>query len=80
MSQIRVFQCPSCKEFIATDAQTCRFCSTPINAEVAHAQANVQEEFRSPSRRRTFAKKKLDEPRKIRLFRAVSKEILAFGL
>jgi hypothetical protein len=42
MSQVRVFQCPNCKEFIATDAKTCRFCAATITAEGAQAQANLQ--------------------------------------
>jgi len=53
MSQVRVFQCPSCKEFIATDAKTCRFCSTPITPEVAQAQATIQE-----NENRIYRKKK----------------------
>jgi predicted anti-sigma-YlaC factor YlaD len=56
MSQVRVFQCPSCKEFIATDAKTCRFCSTPISEEVALAQAQAQAEENRIYRRKKYAR------------------------
>jgi len=56
MSQVRVFQCPSCKEFIATDAKTCRFCSTPITVEVAQTQARIQEEENRLYRRKKYAR------------------------
>ena len=56
MSQVRVFQCPNCKEFIATDAKSCRFCSTPITEEVAQAQAKVQEEENRVYRRKKYAR------------------------
>jgi len=55
MSQIRVFQCPNCKEFIATDAKTCRFCSTPITAEVAQAAANAQADENRKYRKKKYA-------------------------
>ena len=55
MSQIRVFQCPNCKEFIATDAKICRFCSTPITAEVAQAAANAQADENRKYRKKKYA-------------------------
>ncbi len=42
MSQARIFQCPNCREYIATDAKTCRFCSTPIDATSAQSAADAQ--------------------------------------
>lgn len=42
MSQSRIFQCPACKEYISTDAKSCRFCSTPIDAQTAQAAADAQ--------------------------------------
>ena len=43
MPQVRVFQCPGCREFIATDATSCRFCSYPIDAQTAQSAADAQE-------------------------------------
>ena len=43
MNQVKVFQCPNCKETINTSAQQCRFCSTPIDSGAAHAAAAVME-------------------------------------
>ena len=56
MSQVRVFQCPACKEFIATDAKACRFCKTPITADVAQAQANIQAEENRVERRKKYGR------------------------
>ena len=42
MSQSRIFQCPNCKEYISTDATTCRFCKTPIDAQTAQSAADAQ--------------------------------------
>ena len=56
MSQLGIFQCPSCLEFIATDAQTCRFCSTPIAAEVALAEANRLADENRTYRRKKYAR------------------------
>lgn len=44
MTQVRVFQCPSCHEFIATDAKSCRFCSVPIDPESAQIAADAQDQ------------------------------------
>jgi hypothetical protein len=38
MSQAAIFQCPQCKEYIASDATQCRFCKAPIDQN-ARAQA-----------------------------------------
>ena len=56
MAQVKVFQCPACKEFIATDAQTCRFCKTPITAEVAQTQARVQEDENRSFRKKQYSR------------------------
>lgn len=42
-SQVKVFQCPNCKETINTSAQQCPFCSTPIDFGVAEAAAEVMD-------------------------------------
>ena len=42
MSESRIFQCPNCKEYISTDATTCRFCKTPIDIQTAQAAADTQ--------------------------------------
>jgi hypothetical protein len=41
MNQVRVFQCPNCKETINTSAQQCPFCSTPIDLGAADAAAEA---------------------------------------
>ena len=56
MSHARVFQCPRCHEFIATDARTCRFCSTPIDARAAQVAADAQEKENKRYRRRQYAR------------------------
>jgi hypothetical protein len=55
MSQLGVFQCPNCREFIATGATTCRFCSAPITPEVAQAAAHIQEDENRNYRRKKYA-------------------------
>lgn len=55
MSQVRVFQCPNCKEFIATDAKACRFCKALVTQEVAQAQANIQAQENQNERRKKYA-------------------------
>ncbi|HEU4835114.1 MAG TPA: hypothetical protein VFS90_11885 [Pyrinomonadaceae bacterium] len=56
MSQTRVFQCPSCKEYIASDAKACRFCSTPIDAQTAQAAADAQAVENRQYRRKQYAR------------------------
>ena len=38
-----VFQCPGCKEFISSDAASCRFCHRPIDAQTRQTAAAAQE-------------------------------------
>jgi predicted nucleic acid-binding Zn ribbon protein len=56
MPQIRVFQCPGCHEFIATDAKSCRFCSIPIDAQAAQLGADAQEIENKQYRRKRYAR------------------------
>jgi uncharacterized membrane protein YvbJ len=56
MSQVRVFQCPNCKEYIATDAPSCRFCATPIDAQTAQQAADAQARENKSFRRRHYAR------------------------
>ncbi|MFL6212051.1 MAG: hypothetical protein ACJ74W_24600 [Pyrinomonadaceae bacterium] len=56
MSHARVFQCPRCHEFIATDAKNCRFCSTPIDAQTAQLAADAQEKENKQFRRKQYAR------------------------
>src|SRR5438270_5223672 len=56
MSQVRVFQCPACHEYIATDARSCRFCSTPIDAQTAQQAADAQARENKSFRRRHYAR------------------------
>jgi uncharacterized membrane protein YvbJ len=56
MPQIRVFQCPNCHEFIATDAKSCRFCFIPIDTQSAEVAADAQEIENKRYRRRRYAR------------------------
>ena len=40
-----VFRCPSCNEFIATDASQCRFCNASVNVEEAQRLTRKQGEL-----------------------------------
>ena len=42
MPAVKVFPCPQCGEFIATDASRCRFCSMPIDSQTAELAAAAQ--------------------------------------
>jgi hypothetical protein len=41
VNQVKVFECPNCKETINTSAQQCPFCSAPIDASAAESAAEV---------------------------------------
>ncbi|HWN09471.1 MAG TPA: hypothetical protein VNO50_09440 [Pyrinomonadaceae bacterium] len=56
MTHARVFQCPRCHEFIATDAKTCRFCSTQIDSESAQSAADTQDQENKRYRRHQYAR------------------------
>jgi len=56
MSQVRVFQCPHCKEYIASDAKTCRFCHAPIDDQTAQAAADLQAQENQRYRRKQYAR------------------------
>ena len=56
MSQIRVFPCPRCHEFIATDAGSCRFCFTPIDPQAAQLAADAQDKENVRYMRRRYAR------------------------
>ena len=43
MPDVKVFPCPQCGEFIATDKDRCRFCGTPIDPERAELAVAAQE-------------------------------------
>ena len=42
MPPLKVFPCPKCGEFIATDVGRCRFCETPIDPQTAELAAAAQ--------------------------------------
>ena len=39
-----IFPCPSCGEMIYSDARNCRFCSAPVDAELAARGAYLQQQ------------------------------------
>ena len=56
MPHVRVFQCPRCHEFISTDAKTCRFCSTAIDAHTAQLAADTEDKENERYMRRGYAR------------------------
>ena len=56
MSRVRVFPCPRCQEFIATDARSCRFCFTPIDPQSAQLAADAQDKENVRYMRRRYAR------------------------
>src|ERR1041385_842741 len=56
MSRVRVFPCPRCHEFIATDARSCRFCSTPIDPQSAQLAADAQDKENVRYMRRRYVR------------------------
>lgn len=56
MSQPRIFQCPRCREFIASDAKSCRFCATPIDTQTAQQAADVQDKENKQYRRKHYSR------------------------
>ena len=53
---VKVFPCPNCKEFVASDARACRFCRTPLDEATVRrgveAQAGENKRFRRDHYRR----------------------------
>ena len=56
MSQSRVFPCPNCKEFIASDALQCRFCTATLDPQAASAAADRQEKENRIYRKKQYAR------------------------
>jgi RNA polymerase subunit RPABC4/transcription elongation factor Spt4 len=56
MSQVQIFQCPRCKEYISSDAEVCRFCKTPIDAETKRVAAIAQAKENRIYRRNQYLK------------------------
>lgn len=54
-----VFQCHNCKEYISVDAKECRFCKTPITAEVAQANAQAAAEENRVDRQKQHVRQML---------------------
>jgi uncharacterized membrane protein len=52
MSEVQILQCPGCKEFIASDSKSCRFCHRPLDPQtIKTAVAATQEENKRYRRR-----------------------------
>jgi hypothetical protein len=45
LSSTATFPCPSCREFINSDATTCRFCSAPVDPQAAGAAIEFQDKI-----------------------------------
>jgi hypothetical protein len=50
MANAPILQCPNCKEYISSDAKTCRFCHTPLDERTVQqavvAQAKENKKYR----------------------------------
>ena len=47
MSSVTTFPCPNCREFINTELDKCRHCSSPIDPQMADAALHLQEKVNS---------------------------------
>lgn len=44
LNSARTFPCPNCNQLVMADVETCRHCSSPIDAAVAEAAATTQDQ------------------------------------
>ncbi len=51
-----ILQCPSCKEYISSDARSCRFCRAPLDAQTVAQGVAAQARENSAYRRRQAQK------------------------
>jgi uncharacterized membrane-anchored protein len=56
MSDVQVFQCPGCKEYIASDAARCRFCRRPLDAQTISAAVAATQADNKKYRRNHYLK------------------------
>ena len=56
MPEIKVFPCPQCREFIASDAISCRFCSAPVDASTAQSALTAQAKENKDYRRKHYSR------------------------
>jgi hypothetical protein len=56
MSAAPILQCPSCKEYISSDARSCRFCHTPLDQQTVAKAVAAQARENSAYRRRHYQK------------------------
>ena len=47
MLNVSTFPCPNCREFINTSMTTCRYCSVPIDPQVASTAVELQDTVNS---------------------------------
>jgi hypothetical protein len=59
MSAARILQCPRCKEYIASDAKSCRFCHTPLDAKTVEQAVAAQAKENRTYRRHHYQKNML---------------------
>ncbi|HZT60570.1 MAG TPA: hypothetical protein VFA21_18340 [Pyrinomonadaceae bacterium] len=56
MADVQILQCPSCKEYIASDAERCRFCSRPLDAQTKQTAAAALQKDNKRYRRSHYLK------------------------
>ncbi|HEX3557819.1 MAG TPA: hypothetical protein VHU19_01355 [Pyrinomonadaceae bacterium] len=56
MADVQILQCPGCKEYIASDAERCRFCSRPLDAQTIRIAVAAQQKENKSYRRRHYLK------------------------
>jgi hypothetical protein len=56
MSTAKILRCPGCKEYISSEARSCRFCSRPLDAETVRRAVEEQAEENRAYRRKHYLK------------------------
>jgi hypothetical protein len=56
MADVQILQCPGCKEYIASDAQSCRFCRRPLDSQTIKTAVAATKEDNKKYRRSHYLK------------------------
>jgi uncharacterized membrane protein len=56
MSGVEILQCPGCREYIASDAKSCRFCRRPLDPQTIKTAVAATQNENKRYRRRHYLK------------------------
>jgi hypothetical protein len=56
MSRAKILQCPGCKEYISSDARSCRFCFRPLDEQTVERAVAEQAKENRTYRRNQYLK------------------------